>query len=163
MAADTRNTGTAEIPSGDPIVSNKKIPRLLGGLVVVLLALVAMGALARKITGSSDGGGSGRKTAAQQPTCFGGTFQVNAGEERQTVMGADLISGLGCMYQVDFTKPYLILAPAGSGRYNKFRDMSRLCGLPPGGLIRIRGLEDNTTVTFRFVGLLRDRMRCFQV
>src|SRR3989338_5133899 len=99
MAADTRNTGTAEIPSGDPIVSNKKIPRLLGGLVVVLLALVAIGVLARKITGSSDGGGSGRKTAAQQPTCSGvngGVFEISARDTARTVPTVDLSSNRGC-------------------------------------------------------------------
>lgn len=161
MANAQNASGAPPAGTKNTLVADSTVFKFAG---IFIAALVLFFAIKLLLGVREWGSGSGSNTGANEPqsTCMGGTFQINAGEERQTVMGADLERGLGCMYEIGFTGPYLILAPAGNGRYNEYRNMSGWCGLPPGGLVRIRGLRDNTTVTFRFVGLLRDPSRCFR-
>ena len=133
-------------------------------LFSIVAALIIMGIMASNggfsLPGFSFGGGSDGSNSAPQSTCLGGEFLVNAGEEIQTVRGMDLATGFGCAYDIRFTGAYAILTPTANGRYREFRNMSGWCGLPPGGLVRIRGFKDNAVITFRFVGLIRKRSDC---
>lgn len=161
MATNTKNTGVAEIHSGEPVLPNRKAFRFLGGLVVALLILVALGALARNITSSSDSNRSGRETIARQSTCFGGSFQsfqVNAGDTVQTVPTVDERTGLGCRYGVFASEPLVMLVAGTAITIPKGN--SRWRGREPRNLFWVVNPGNGTapaSILFEFIGLAERR------
>ena len=167
--ANAKNTPeTTPAASKNTLVPDKAVFKFGAVFVVALVLFLALKFLTRNADGVKNIFASERLSTSSnsvpQSTCFGGSFQVNAGDTVRTVPTVDLSSGLGCYYAILSNNPFLAYSRYANSLNHRWitipRDGSDWCGIGPQGLIWIRGLKDSTEITFRFVGLARDQNGC---